>query len=1012
MLSWPLLSETSDGRRGSILHALRRAFAGCGSRHRGLENPNLESMSTISARKRRIFCLALVGFYVALTLLFTYPLWTAPDTVLNELADVRLVTWILAWDAHAMVTDPLGLFDANIFYPNDKTLAFSEHFLGTAVLVAPINWAGHPVLAYNVALLSAFVLTGIGTTLWVRHLTKSTLAGLLAGVIWTFAPAKFDQLSHLQMLTGQWIPFAFWTCSLYLESGRSRFALLSSVFVSLQILTCYYYGLFLLPCLAVYALLLLLHLQPVPAVLSSRKIGRDLIAAALILGVLVVPLSMPYLQLNLSQGFVRELEDISRYSAQPKSFLSPGWVVKTAHMRRLYENYGQPEASFFPGILPSSLFLIAILWLLPHAWRGRWPASGPRSGAGPSGSRGAEAGAQESPSQEGSARADPTRASRLQRRKRGILRAAYWLAFAFAIVAGVGHVASLFVAHWWAQHPRAEWVLDLSQTVHPSLWLAVFAGLAVALRPFSGRGRHGMQASRRAIYVVVLAFLALLTYLLAMGPMVRGWNVEVGHGPYWLLYKWLGPYQGLRAVGRVGQLWVLFVAGLVGFAVAAALEQLARVLRKPADWARGRKPSTAGEGAARAHPPLVPWVILAVLLCIIVWEYRVWPLPTQPARVDEEPIDRWLALQEGDFAVLHVPMAPSWEPWRATRYMLGSTLHWKRLVNGYSGFLPPDFRRLDRTDPLTEEFYSLLRADFPIRYLLVHETRFGRDFEQSPGPGLIADTKNLEYVTRVENTLVFRPRRDWDEGIVIRRTYRTEDLRAAAGIRFEARLSPSSIEEEAAIQTRWGKTFLGPHTVTKRWQPLVLDAPAEFEGRPNGTTTIAVGRLLGVGSTTARIFAGLIVEMQNVGGRLALGDEWVESVSPHGYYLFWLTPDGAEVLRSEHFPHTREGARRLQAFIQGIPDGELVAVIAGFETLVRLPLEALRALVSLGANPTVYDVPVRKLSVLGAKNAPRGSALLDYDDLRAAVRVGAPGEQGAIELRNIRLLRDSDSLKR
>ncbi len=88
-----------------------------------------------------------VALFVVLTLLFTYPISTAPDTYLNELADVRLVTWMLAWNAHAFITDPLHIFDANIFFPNKGTLAYSEAFLAPSLFVAPLNWAGYTVLA-------------------------------------------------------------------------------------------------------------------------------------------------------------------------------------------------------------------------------------------------------------------------------------------------------------------------------------------------------------------------------------------------------------------------------------------------------------------------------------------------------------------------------------------------------------------------------------------------------------------------------------------------------------------------------------------------------------------------------------------------------------------------------------------------------------------------------------------------------------------------------------------------
>lgn len=44
--------------------------------------------------------------------------------------------------AHAIVRDPLRLFDGNIFYPERNTLAYSESLIIPAIAAAPLLWAG------------------------------------------------------------------------------------------------------------------------------------------------------------------------------------------------------------------------------------------------------------------------------------------------------------------------------------------------------------------------------------------------------------------------------------------------------------------------------------------------------------------------------------------------------------------------------------------------------------------------------------------------------------------------------------------------------------------------------------------------------------------------------------------------------------------------------------------------------------------------------------------------------
>ena len=56
--------------------------------------------------------------YTLCTAVLTYPISVHPaSTSLGSDIDVHLFTWTLAWNTHALVHDPLRIFDANIFYP-------------------------------------------------------------------------------------------------------------------------------------------------------------------------------------------------------------------------------------------------------------------------------------------------------------------------------------------------------------------------------------------------------------------------------------------------------------------------------------------------------------------------------------------------------------------------------------------------------------------------------------------------------------------------------------------------------------------------------------------------------------------------------------------------------------------------------------------------------------------------------------------------------------------------------
>jgi hypothetical protein len=128
------------------------------------------------------------------------------------------------------------------------------------------------------------------------------------------------------------------------------------------------------------------------------------------------------------------------------------------------------------------------------------------------------------------------------------------------------------------------------------------------------------------------------------------------------------------------------------------------------------------ERLTRRRPLLAP-----LALVLVVGEFWVAPLDAPPYAVEVPAIDRWLAAQPGEGAAVELPVADPRDTHRATRlnstYMLHSTLRWRPLVNGYSGFTPashdlllrqlvsfPDERSLDSLEAIGVR-YALLHPD-------------------------------------------------------------------------------------------------------------------------------------------------------------------------------------------------------------------------------------------------------------------------------------------------------------
>src|SRR4249919_1174138 len=165
--------------------------------------------------------------------------------------DVYFNMWRLQWIAHALATSPTNIFNANIFYPEPRTLLFSDAMLVQGVIAAPLIWMGvWPVLVHNIMLLGAIVVSAGAMFALVHYLTRSRGAALLAGAIFAFAPYRFEHIMHMELQWTMWMPLAFLALHRTLDTGRLRDGLACGFAVALQTFSSVYYGMFLATLLA------------------------------------------------------------------------------------------------------------------------------------------------------------------------------------------------------------------------------------------------------------------------------------------------------------------------------------------------------------------------------------------------------------------------------------------------------------------------------------------------------------------------------------------------------------------------------------------------------------------------------------------------------------------------------------------------------------------------------------------------------------------------------------------
>jgi hypothetical protein len=305
--------------------------------------------------RTRVHYLAALAFFCLMAVLHTWPLASAPASLSrHDNADALLNEWTVAWVEHQLLRDPLHLFDANIFYPERNTLAFSEHMFVQSVMGLPLRWAGLSTTAvHNLLIIAGLALTGWATFVVMLRWTRDVPASVLSGCLMAFNAHTLTRLAHLQAMHVEFLPFAVLALDELLERPRVSAAVALALFFTLQGLTSNYLLTF-----TVFALAAALLVRP-DGWWGGRFpgfVGPFLLAAALG-AVAVTPFLLPYYWAREAQGLHRTLGEMALFSASWRDYLSTGGRV---HFDTWSAGFWT-GTGLFPGLVATALGLTALI---------------------------------------------------------------------------------------------------------------------------------------------------------------------------------------------------------------------------------------------------------------------------------------------------------------------------------------------------------------------------------------------------------------------------------------------------------------------------------------------------------------------------------------------------------------------------------------------------------------------------------------------------------------------------
>jgi hypothetical protein len=212
----------------------------------------------------------------------------------------------------------------------------------------------------------------------------------------------------------------------------------------------------------------------------------------------------------------------------------------------------------------------------------------------------------------------------------------------------------------------------------PRIFVQLLIALA-ALLMLSGKFRT-LAFKTATSPIGLAAMLTALAMWMSLGPLpsTRGRIVE-GSAIYSLFLDYVPGFSGLRVPARYAMIAALFLVWLAGHG---------------AEFVFRWQPSVSRRAG-----------VLALLSALFFIEAWFAPMATNvtwgrsgfvpPARIESRhaspAVYRHIRTLPDDAVVVEFPFGdPAWE----LRYVYYATVHWKRLVNGYSGQFPNRYRRL------------------------------------------------------------------------------------------------------------------------------------------------------------------------------------------------------------------------------------------------------------------------------------------------------------------------------
>ena len=217
----------------------------------------MKIFSFIQSKKKEIAYYTLITLlYLFATLVFTYPLFARINTHLaGDGGDAFVFSWNIWWYKYSVFGLQQSPYYTDMLYaPFGTTLLFhSLTPINTFLLSLPFLKFLSVSAIYNLLLIFSFVASGLGMYFLTFYFTRNKIISFIAGFLFTFCPFHFAHSGgHLNLISMQWLPLFILFLFKLKDNPTIRNVIFLILFLLLNTLTSWYYGIFCFFFLAVF----------------------------------------------------------------------------------------------------------------------------------------------------------------------------------------------------------------------------------------------------------------------------------------------------------------------------------------------------------------------------------------------------------------------------------------------------------------------------------------------------------------------------------------------------------------------------------------------------------------------------------------------------------------------------------------------------------------------------------------------------------------------------------------